>query len=263
MEKNYQEPAAENRQQGAEDEIDLIELARKLWDGRKLIYKWCAIAAIAGLIVGFSIPKEYTSSAILSPEASGNQMSGSISALAGMMGLNVGHSSRDAVYPSLYPDVVSSVPFLTDLFALEVSDRKGELHTTLYDYIDTHTRNPWWSAVIALPFKALGWFMSLFSEKQEVDNSRVNTFRLTRDQMRVVKALNGRIGVSVDKKTSVVTISVMMQDPLISATVAEAVIANLKSYITDYRTSKARHDLEFTENLFEETKANYERAQER
>ena len=39
----------------AEAEIDLLELAQKLWAERKLILKWCGIAAIVGLVVAFSI----------------------------------------------------------------------------------------------------------------------------------------------------------------------------------------------------------------
>ena len=43
-----------------EQEIDLIELAKKLWSNRKTLLKWAGIGAIAGLIIAFSIPKEYT-----------------------------------------------------------------------------------------------------------------------------------------------------------------------------------------------------------
>lgn len=39
-------------------EIDLVELARKLWDARKTILRWAIVAAVAGVIIAFSIPKE-------------------------------------------------------------------------------------------------------------------------------------------------------------------------------------------------------------
>ena len=50
-------------------EIDLMELAKKVWNGKKLIFKVSGIAAIVGLIVAFSIPKEYTTTVMLAPEA--------------------------------------------------------------------------------------------------------------------------------------------------------------------------------------------------
>ena len=34
---------------GADQEIDLIELAQKLWQGRRMIVKWCLAGALAGL----------------------------------------------------------------------------------------------------------------------------------------------------------------------------------------------------------------------
>ena len=43
-----------------------------------------------------------------------------------------------------------------------------------------------------------------------------------------------------------------MQDPLISAALTDTVMHCLQNYITDYRTNKARHDLAFTEKLFNE-----------
>ena len=39
------------------EEIDLLELAKKLWAKRRFIGKYAIIAAVIGLIVGFSIPK--------------------------------------------------------------------------------------------------------------------------------------------------------------------------------------------------------------
>ena len=39
-------------------EIDLIELAKRLWGERKFIFKCCGIAVVVGLVVAFSIPKE-------------------------------------------------------------------------------------------------------------------------------------------------------------------------------------------------------------
>ena len=250
----------------AEQEIDLLELARKLWDNRRLIIKWCIIGAVVGLIVGFSIPKEYTTTVKLSPEMQGakSSMGGGLSSLASMAGINLNSmSSADAVYPELYPDVVSSIPFTTDLFNVPVSDQKGELQTTVYDYLSESTRSPWWSVILALPGKTIGGIMSLFKETdQDSISDTLNTFHLTKKEARVVKSLNERIGCSVDKKTSVITLSVTMQDPLVSATLTDTVMRNLQIYITDYRTNKARKDLEYVQMLFNEARVNYHTAQQ-
>ena len=50
-----------------EKEIDLLELAMKLWQNKKKICIWCFIGAVFGLVIAFSIPREYNSSATLAP----------------------------------------------------------------------------------------------------------------------------------------------------------------------------------------------------
>ena len=76
----------ETPQKPEEQEIDLIELAQKVWAERKMLYKVCGIAAVIGLIVGFSIPKEYSTEVTLAPESASKMNAGSMGALAAMAG---------------------------------------------------------------------------------------------------------------------------------------------------------------------------------
>lgn len=85
---------------------------------------------------------------------------------------------------------------------------------------------------------------------------------MTQEQEMVIKDLRERIAVSVDKKTYVITASVEMQDPLISAQIAQLVVEKLQNYITDYRTQKAKQDYEFTKQVHEEAKGTYYKAQQ-
>ena len=248
-----------------EQEIDLVELARKLWKERKLILKSCGWAALIGLVVGFSIPKEYTTTVTLAPESGGSKsMSGGLSALAGLAGINLGSmQSADALSPTLYPDIVKSIPFSIEMFDVKVTDKKGELNTTVYDYLKEHQKKAWWSYVFSAPFKALGWVMKTIKGEEPKDTTRVvDPFRLTRDQNEIIMALGKKIEVEEDKKTSVIKISVTMQDPLISATLTNTVMEKLQDYITAYRTNKARIDLEYTERLYKESMENYYKAQQ-
>lgn len=248
-----------------EQEIDLIELAQKVWKSRRLIFKSCGYAFIIGLIVAFSIPKEYTTSVTLAPESSSKSGSGNMGALAAMAGINLSSSSgEDALSPELYPDIVSSTPFLLELFNIKVKDQKGDLNTTLYNYLDKHQRAPWWGVVMSTPFKALGWAVSLFKDKPaENTTGKLDPFKLTQDESIIADGLSKRIAVAIDKKTGITTLSVTMQDPLISASLTDTVMFRLQKYITDYRTNKARHDLAFAEKLFREAKTNYTEAQKK
>ena len=75
-----------------------------------------------------------------------------------------------------------------------------------------------------------------------------------------MQAINKKVICSVNEKTMVISITVTDQDPLIAATVADSVRNRLQAFITSYRTSKARVDLEFNRKLFQEAKARYEKA---
>lgn len=245
-----------------EQEIDLLELAQKAWTERKFIFKSCGYAALIGLVIAFSIPKEYTATATIAPEASDGKSGGGLSSLAAMAGISMNISSgADAIYPDLYPDIVSSTPFITGLFDVPVQDLKEKVDTTLYGYLDEYQRAPWWALVISAPFKALGWTLSLFQNEKE-GNSKLNPFHLTIDESEIVSDLSKRIDVSVDKKTGLTTISVTMQDARIAACLTDTVMKRLQDYITEYRTNKAKKDFQFQQGLFERKKKEYEKAQD-
>ena len=249
-----------------EQEIDLIELAQKLFAEKRLIFRWAVIAAVVGVIVAFSIPKEYTTTVKLAPEISDSKgkMGGGLGALASMAGVNLGSgSSMDAVYPDLYPDVVKSIPFSVGLFDVKVKEADGDTTITVSDYLENYTSAPWWGAIMSLPGKAIGGIKSLFIDDDEEEGNGIDPFHLTKEENDIVQSLNDRIGVTVDSKNYVITITVSMQDPLVSAMLADSVAHNLKDYVTEYRTTKARHDMEYAKQINEEARADYYAAQQR
>lgn len=247
-----------------ESEIDLVEIAQKLWAGRKTIIKGCIIGAVLGLVVAFSIPKEYTTNIKLSPEISDSKgrMGGGLSALASMAGVNMSQGrSVDAVNPNLYPDVVSSVPFIVNLFNVNVTTSDGET-MTVADYLQNETHGAWWGTILGLPGKAIGGIISLFKDKEE-GSGQINPFHLTKDQWQMVQNLSKRISADVDTKTLVITIGSTMQDPVVSAQLADTVAENLKRHITQYRIQKAVNDVEYSQKINDSARKDYYEAQQR
>lgn len=246
-----------------EQEIDIMELISKLWKKRMMIIKWCVAGAIIGLVVGFSIPKTYKAGATLAPETE-QRMGSGVSSIASMMGVSL-DNSVDAISVEMFPDVVASTPFIYGLFDLPVTfERKDSVITTdLLDYMLEYQKLPWWSAIIQAPFKALGWVMSIGKEKESDElPAELNPQNLPKKVRGVVKYFRENILVNVDKKTGKTQISLEMQDPLVVATVVEAVMENLKDYMSDYRTSKVRQDVENLTVIFEQRKQDYYAAQQ-
>ena len=244
-------------------EIDLVELAKRLWSERKFLFKCCGVAIVVGLVVAFSIPKEYSTTVKLAPETSDpSKKMGNLGGLVAMAGINLNSSSgADAISPDLYPDVVQSIPFLLELFPVQVESEKGDYSSTLYAYMNEDQKSAWWSYVVQAPFKLLGVVKDLFSKEEEKNSMELSSFHLTKEQSDVIEDLQERISASVDKKTLVITVSVQMQDPLISANITQIVLEKLQGYITNYRTQKVKQDLEFTEKVFREARESYHKAQ--
>lgn len=65
----------------------------------------------------------------------------------------------------------------------------------------------------------------------------------------------------VDKKTSMTTVAVTLQNPKVAAVVADSVVKKLQEYIIDYRTTKAKEDCIYLEKLFKERQQEYYAAQ--
>ena len=103
----------------------------------------------------------------------------------------------------------------------------------------------------------------LLSKDDEPADHTLDNFQLTGDENLLVQVLSNRIKASVDQKTMVVSIDVTMQDPLVSAILADTVVSRLQEYVTDYRTNKARKDLEYAEKLNAEAQQEYYKAQQK
>lgn len=240
-----------NKQEG---EVDFVGMISILWQNRKYIFKVCGIGAVIGLVIGYSIPKTYESMVSFAPETE-QQIGSGVSSIASMMGVSL-DNSVDAISVDMFPDVIASTPFLFDLFDLQV-ETVDTLNTTLLDYMKNHQKKPWWSHVIGAPFKALAWMLGKDKE-EEVELDITNLPQKERD---IIEFFAKNIVVDLDKKTGKANISVRMQDPLVSATVLNAVVENLKQYMCDYRTSKDRQDVENLKIICEQRKMDYYKAQ--
>lgn len=246
----------------AEMEIDLMGILHKIIAIRKVIYKAAGIGLVIGVIVAISIPKQYTVEVTLSPEM-GTAKSSGLSGLAASFlgsGMTMG-DDIDALNTSLSADIVSSTPFLLELKELKVN----EGNTTLDTYLDSQS-SPWWSYVIGAPGIMIEGVKSIFNDEEEVSavgREKRGAIELTKKEAAKINQLKKSITVSIDKKTSMTTVSVTFQNPKVAATVADSVIRKLQEYIINYRTSKAKEDCIYWEKLFKERQQEYYAAQKK
>lgn len=257
--KNYQNPDVQEPEND-ELEIDWMDILRRIYAIRKTLYKAAGVGVILGIIIALSIPKQYTVTVTLSPEMSGDKTSGGLASLASsFLGGSVSSGSNDALNVTLAPDIVASTPFVLELFNARVQTLDGKLDTTLTAYMDEQ-KKPWWGYIKAAPGMAIGAIKSLFSEDTDTV-SILNPFQLTKKEAGKVKGLRQAITADVDKKTAMTTITVTLQDPKVTAIVADSVVAKLQQYIVDYRIKKAKEDCDYLEQLYHERQQEYYDAQ--
>lgn len=246
--------------------IDYGKLLQDLLKHKKLFYKVLAITFVVACVYAMSLPSNYKCEVTLSPEMSTTRSSSSLAALATSFGVNLKGAlgnNTEALFPTVYPDLMNSTKFMTDLFAIPVTiegdKKKGEPDRTMtyYEYLTKEQKKAWWSAAIG---GATTWLFSLFTDSVPGPEKKVDPFRLTKKQARVVEVLEKKIVCDVDKKTMVISIQVTDQDPVICATMADSVKVRLQKAITDYRTSKVRVDLEHNKKMLAEAKERYEKA---
>lgn len=237
-------------------QIDMIAIVKAMWQHSKLYYITLPIVFVVSCLIIVCVPRYYISTAKLAPELSSYNTS-SLGDLASSFGFDLGGNSSngDAIFPELYPDLIASNDFIISLFDVKVKSDDGKVNTTYYNYLATMQKAPWWSSAINV-------VKSWFEEKDTVNTTqeaKVNPFKLTKRQNSIAQSISGNISCSVDKKNYVISITVNDQDPLISATIADTVQSRLQQFITQYRTSKARKDLEYYKKLCKEAKEKYEK----
>lgn len=242
-------------------EIDIIALLKQILEDKYSLIAFLMIFAVIGIVVALARPKEYTADVILAPEMSsgGLGMSETLADMASSFGINLdGKSSMDAIYPEIYPTVLSSHDFILDLFDVPVQNKDENKPKSYIDHIKLDSKLPFWE------YPAV-WLRRLAAggDSSKSKDQSTDSFRLTKEEENIVNKIRYSVACVVDKKTSIITISVTDQDPLVAAIMADTIQHRLQNYITEYRTKKARKDVAYYTSLFKESKADYIKAQQK
>ena len=240
------------------DTIDLGLIAKTLYEKRKKFFiMWPIVAALSILWI-IPQPRYYNCSVSLAPEANGEDLGGGLASMSSSFGINIGGNGSDAIYPLLYPDLLGSNKFIVSLFDIKVKTDDGTVNTDYYTYLTKHQKKNW----LTQPFKkAKNAIVKLFKSEENTareKKKKIDAFRLSERDYKLVEMVKTNITCDVDKKTDVVTITVQDQDRLVSAILADSVKQRLQDFIIEYRTSKARLDLNHYEELAAKTKKEYE-----
>ena len=215
-----------------DDEIDLKELFMVLWAGKWLISAVTGLAAASSVVVALSLPNIYTASALLAPaESSGGGLSGlmkqygGLASLAGVSLPGGEEGSRAQLGMQLMKsrafigDFVERRDILPELMAVESWDAgSGDLIFDLDDYeADTAT-----------------WI-------RDVDPPKQRKPSLLEAHEEFIDIL----GLSEDKQTGYVTVSVDHKSPVVAAKWVSWLVEDVNAAVKAQDVAEAEKSIEY------------------
>ncbi len=214
------------------DEIDLKELFAILWDGKIMISAIAGIAAIISVIVALSQPNIYTASALLAPaESSGGGLSGlmqqygGLASLAGVSLPGSEEGSRAQLGIQLMKsrafigDFVERRDILPELMAVETWDiGSGKI---IFDPESYDAASKTWVRDIEPP------------KSPEPSAQQAH------------KAFSAILGVSQDKQTGYVLVSIEHQSPIVAAQWVNWLVEDVNAAVRAQDVGEAEKSIEY------------------
>lgn len=254
------------------DEIDLVDLLRKLWVKRKFILRLTAGFLLIGLLVALFSPVKYTASCTVVPQ-SGENKSGGLGGVAAMMGVNLGTTmmSENTLSPEIYPEIVKSVPFTLEIMQTPlVTEKSNGKPVTLYEYYtdkqyqDKNVLGSIKKYTLGLP----GLILGSFRKENPIEGfarstDSVAVYSLNKEEKKVYEAIQSSMQVSPNTKEGYVTISYSFPEAKPAAEITNQLYRTLEKYVASFKSEKLEDNLQFVEESYETARKDFLQAQSR
>jgi len=244
------------------DEIDLIELLKKIYLEKKLILKISVLAALFGVVYALFQPNEFTSSTTFIPQLSSGVKTGgsSLSGLASLAGINIGSMESSSEFPpTLYPQVVNGVPFRVELLSNEVTFN-NEL-VAVKDYLEKKSSlniiGTLKKYTIGLPSLILSSF-----NNQNKPLDEIEIYSISKEDEALFKVINNSLSLSINEKEGFITISFTDTNKNVAAQVTQIAQNLLQEKIIEFKNKSSKEMLDFALKQYSDKKDAYEKLQD-
>jgi LPS O-antigen subunit length determinant protein (WzzB/FepE family) len=244
------------------DEIDLIELLKKIYLEKKFIFKISVLAALFGVVYALFQPNEYTSSTTFIPQLSSGIKTGgsSLSGLASLAGINIGSMESSSEFPpTLYPQVVNGVPFRVELLSNEIT-LNNEL-VAVKDYLEKKSSFNILGTIKKYTIGLPSLILSSFKNQKEYTNES-KIYSITNDDQKLFKILKNNLSLSINEKEGFITISFTDTNKNIAAQITQISQNLLQEKIIEFKNKSSREMLDFALKQYSDKKESYEKLQD-
>lgn len=252
-----------------EEEIDLVELAVRLWAKRKLIIKIASVFVVLGLLVAIFSSKEYTASCTVVPQSGEKSVGGSLAGLATMAGISLGNiGSGETLSPKVYSKVMDNMNLQKELINTTVNFEDIEEPVTLLDYYtnEKYSKPSVMGTIMKYTIGLPGVIINAIKGEPVEDTlsstNTANLVTLTKEELKCIKILKAQTSLTVNDKEGYVTISASMPEALVAAQVAERIMYLLQKYVTEFKIEKAAANYTFIKQQYDEAWEQYKEKQE-
>lgn len=259
--------------------VDVKGILSLLYSRRKTIIITTACFMAFGLFLAIFSPREFKATSVFVPQTN-QSFTSRYSSIASMMGLDMDMSGSDGpISPKVYPLFLGNPEFLRDLMYSPIHFSTSSEPITIYDYYTNpeyqkpNVVNSVLRYTIGLPGLIIGslspdkgdaaTLVEAVADPDGVVDPVCPVVYLTREEASVAKLLRRNMEMEVDLKRGFLTLTVVMPEARAASEVCETTYQLLKRYVTDFKVTKARANLEYLERQYEEAKADYRRKQER
>jgi uncharacterized protein involved in exopolysaccharide biosynthesis len=247
----------------AENTVDLADLIRFFWSKKKRLTLYILGMIGVGVVIIFLTTNHYTSTVKFIAQTNSSSSGNLMRQLGGLSGLNLGSMAAQEpgnLSPQLYQEIVYSYPFLWQLSQKEI--QLGDSTTKLGHFIELY-RKP--SLASQVKKYTIGLPKTLFGDKPlplDLDTRIADSsIFIRRELVPLFNEYKKIISLANDAQTGAISIEVQTVSPEGSAQLAALTFELLSDYVIDYKTEKARQNLDFVEARFEEAKVKFYQAQ--
>jgi uncharacterized protein involved in exopolysaccharide biosynthesis len=245
------------------DEIDLIELLKKIYLEKKLILKISVLAALFGVVYALSQPNEYTSSTTFIPQLSSGVKTGgsSLSGLASLAGINIGSMESSSEFPpTLYPQVVNGVPFRVELLSNKITF-KNELVVVKDYFLENKSSFNILRTIKKYTIGLPSLILSLFKNQKEYTNQS-KIYSITEEDKGLFQILENNLSLSINEKEGFITISYTDNNKNVAAQVTQIAQNLLQEKIIEFKNKSSKEMLDFATKQYSDKKESYEKLQD-
>jgi len=247
-------------------EIDLLKLIQYFWSKKWRIAKITSVFVLLGLIIGFTSSEEFEAGCRIIPESKaglrgGRGGFGGFSSLAGLAGINLNLGENESITPVHYPDIVRSVPFQLELINEPVYYSKLDTTISSMTYFKEYNGSDFLGLLlgytIGLPVKIKNLIFNKDEVPYNVREGDNDLLRLSKLDWAFIKAFSARINIESNEYSGIINVTVEMPDKYAAAKIADLLVKKLTENVTLRKTKKAKDNLEFIQDRFDEAETKY------